>query len=201
MRDYKNIDRYITKLYQDIYPQPEDAGHGDLAMQVITNWCSKLTSAHSVLDVGAGQGFCQPMFESFGMVYEGVALGEDVVIAQGLGRNIKKMDFSFLDYPDNSFDLIFSRHSLEHSPMPILSLMEWNRVSSGFLGIVLPAPEWYTYKGLNHYSVMTMEHIKQLLDRAGWHVIWDEVKELEFEAGKPETLRPHEYWIMSEKKR
>jgi len=201
MRDYKNIDRYITQLYGDIYPQPEDAGHTDLAMQVITNWCSKLTSVHSVLDVGAGQGFCQPMFEHFGLTYEGVALGEDVVIAQELGRNIKKMDFSFLDYPDNSVDLIFSRHSLEHSPLPILSLMEWNRVSSGFLGIVLPAPEWYTYKGLNHYSVMTMDHIKQLLDRAGWHVIWDEVKELEFEAGKTETLRPHEYWIMSEKKR
>jgi len=197
MRDYKNIDRYITKLYQDIYEQPEDAGHTRLAQTVIDFWMSKLTSCTSVLDVGAGQGFCQPMFESWDVKYEGVALGEDVIKAKELGRNVKRMDFSFLDYPDDSFDLVFSRHSLEHSPMPILTLMEWARVSKSWLGLVMPAPEWYTYAGHNHYSVANTPQIENWLHSSGWNIIW---KAIDSQVWDKDETRPHEYWIMAEKK-
>lgn len=201
MRNYQHIDRYITQLYSDIYEQPEDTGHTNLAQRVIDKWMSGMTSCNTVLDVGCGQGFCQAFFERWKVAYEGVAIGNDVVVAQELGRNVKRMDFNFLEYEDNSFDLIFSRHSLEHSPMPLLTLMEWARVSKNWLGIVLPAPEWYGFKGKNHYSVMTMEQIKLLLDRAGWYVIWEDIDSIPFEEGRPETIRPHEYWIMCEKKR
>ena len=201
MRNYEHIDSYINKLYSDIYPQPEDIGHTRLAQKVIDHWCSRMTTCHSVLDVGCGTGFCQPMFERWNIGYTGVALGEDVVIAQGLNRNVAKMDFSFLDYDDNSFDWIFSRHSLEHSPMPLLTLMEWKRVAKNWLGIVLPAPEWYTFAGLNHYSVMNMAQIRNLLDVAGWNVMWDDVHYEMFDKEKPESRTPNEYWLMCEKKR
>jgi SAM-dependent methyltransferase len=198
MRDYKHIDSYINRLYGDIYAQPEDEGHSGLALRVIDHWMSRLTSCHSVLDVGCGEGFCQPMFERWDISYEGVAIGKDVMVAQEKGRNVKKMDFSFLEYPENSFDLIFSRHSLEHSPMPLLTLMEWARVGTNWLGLVLPAPEWYTFRGLNHYSVMNFEQIQVMLDVAGWHVMWKDIDELPNGAG---TLTPHEYWLMCERKR
>lgn len=201
MRDYTHIDGYINKLYGDIYPQPQDAGHTALATKVINHWMSKLTTCHSVLDVGCGEGFCQPMFEKWEVAYTGIAMGDDVLNAQNKGRNVSRMDFSFLDYPDNSFDLIFSRHSLEHSPMPLLTLMEWARVSSSWLGLVLPAPEWYTYKGLNHYSVMEHEQIENLLDVAGWNVIWKDVDSLLFNVKDENSMRPHEYWLMCERKR
>src|SRR5689334_16314971 len=106
MRDYKHIDRYLTTLGGEIYPQPEDVGHTRLAQKVIDHWLSVITSCRSVLDVGCGQGLCQTMFEKWGVKYEGVALCEDVVRAQELGRNVKRMDFSFLEYPDNYVDLI-----------------------------------------------------------------------------------------------
>lgn len=198
MRDYKYIDSYINKLYSDIYAQSEDAGHTGLALRVVDHWMSRMTSCHSVLDVGCGEGFCQPMFERWLVEYEGVAIGKDVMVAQEKGRNVKKMDFSFLEYPDNSFDLIFSRHSLEHSPMPLLTLMEWARVGTNWLGLVLPAPEWYTFKGLNHYSVMNFEQIQVMLDVAGWNVMWKDIDELPNGAGTP---TPHEYWLMAERKR
>ena len=201
MKDYKHIDGYINKLYQDIYEQPEDAGHTRLSQKVIDSWMSRMTTCHSVLDVGCGTGFCQPMFERWGIKYEGVALGMDVVVAQEKGRNVKRMDFSFLEYPDNHVDLIFSRHSLEHSPFPLITLMEWARVAKNWLGIVLPAPEWYTFVGQNHYSVMNMEQIKNLLDVTGWRVLWEDVKFLPRDKEKPDEILPHEYWLMSEKKR
>lgn len=201
MRNYDNFERYITTLYSDIYEQPEDAGHTKLAQKVIDHWASKLTTCHSVLDCGAGQGFCQPMFERWGIGYYGVALGEDVVKAQANNHTVKRMDFSFLDFEDNSFDMIFARHALEHSPFPLLTLMEWHRVARSWLGIVLPAPEWYGYKGLNHYSVMNHDQIENLLDRAGWHVMWNEVDSLPWDKDHPEQVKPHEYWLMCEKKR
>lgn len=199
MRNYDNIDRYINKLYADIYEQPEDVGHLKLAQKVVTHWMSRLTTCHSVLDVGCGQGMCQFMFEQWGTRYEGIALGEDVVKAQELGRNVKRMDFSFLDYPDNSFDLIFARHAWEHSPMPLITAMEWNRVATNWLGVVLPAPEWYGFVGRNHYSVMTMEQAKNLLDVAGWRVVWEDIATLRY--GDETDPRPHEYWLMLEKRR
>ena len=203
MRNYQFIDQYLTALYSDIYEQPEDVGHTQLAKKVIDHWGSRLTACHSVLDCGAGQGFCQPMWERWGMEYYGCAIGEDVIKAQEQGRRVVIADFSFLTgWEDNKVDLIFARHALEHSPMPLLTLMEWHRVARNWLGIVVPAPEWYGYRGQNHYSVMNHEQIENLLDRAGWNIMWNEVDKLPFDASKPdETLRPHEYWYFCEKKR
>lgn len=200
MRNWSRHDQYITKLYKDIYPQPDDSGHTMLARQVIDAWMSKMSSCKSVLDLGCGTGFCQPMFEKWDVQYEGICLGEDYLDAHAHGRNVKRMDFNFLEYEDKSFDLLFSRHSLEHSPMPLLTLMEWHRVARNWLGIILPAPEWYTYTGRNHYSVMNMEQIKNLLNVAGWNVLWDETQKMVWNEGTNES-RVHEYWIMAEKKR
>lgn len=200
MRNWSHIDHYLNKLYSDIYPQPEDPGHTEMSRAVIDRWMSSMTTCHSVLDVGCGTGFCQPLFEKWNVQYEGVCLGDDFVKGLELGRRVTKMDFSFLDYPDGSFDMIFSRHSLEHSPMPLLTLMEWHRVSRNWLGLVLPHPDWYTFAGRNHYSVMNIEQINNILDIAGWAPIWNRVDERLFDERKGET-RHHEFQIMCEKKR
>jgi SAM-dependent methyltransferase len=161
---------------------------------------SKMTTCTSVLDLGCGTGFCQRMFEKWNVSYEGICLGEDFLEAEKQGRNVKKMDFNFLDYRENSFDLLFSRHSLEHSPMPLLTLMEWARVSKNWLGLVLPAPEWYTYGGHNHYSVMNMEQVRNLLDVSGWNILWDE-EGYDVWDRKTGERRVCEYRIMSERRR
>ena len=199
-RDWKHHDQYITKLYGDIYPQPDDSGHTEMARQVIDNWMSKMSTCKSVLDLGCGTGFCQPMFEKWGVTYEGICMGEDFIDAKNNGRNVQPMDFNFLDYTDERFDLLFSRHSLEHSPMPLLTLMEWARVSKNWLGLILPAPEWYTYTGRNHYSVMNWEQIKNLLKVSGWNVMWEHTN-VQVWNEKTQETRPMEYWIMSEKRR
>lgn len=174
MKNYDRIDSYITELYADVYPQPPDAGHSALAQKVIDRWMSRLPECKSVLDLGCGVGFCQPMFEAWGKAYEGICLGEDFIGAQRLGRNVKLMDFNFLEYDDNSFDLCFARHSLEHSFSPLISLMEWRRVSKTWLGLVLPAPEHYLPGGRNHPYVLYKNQWVALFEIAGWNVIWDD---------------------------
>lgn len=162
---------YLKELKSDIYPQPEDSGHFDWAVEAINQWAGWITQCQNVLDVGCGVAFVQPLFEALGIKrYVGVCLGSDFIEADGLGRRVIECDYHDLsDAPP--FDFVFSRHSLEHSPMPLLALMEWHRVCNKFLGLVLPNPDFWGWGGRNHYSVMNEDQAKFLLDRAGFKVV------------------------------
>ena len=173
-RDYQYIDRYLNRLMQDIYPQPSDQGHEEWLCYVLDNWIAKLQHCNTVLDLGCGQGEAQPWFEELGYKYTGVTLGSDYHIAKSSDRNVFHQDFSFLEMPDESFDLMFARHSLEHSPMALLTLMEWYRVGKAFLCLILPQPKYWKWAGRNHYSVMSCSLAKFLLKRAGWGIIWED---------------------------
>jgi len=171
MRDYTNFDKHLDELEKDIYPQPEDLGHTAWATDVIQKFCKGL-GVSNVLDVGCGQGFCQPIFEVRNIHYTGVTLGEeDVKIALESDRNVSKADCTFLPYPDAHFDLIFARHILEHSPMPLVTLMEWNRVSKEYLILVFPAWEYWLVGGQNHYSMLNKEQLWFLFERSGWKLV------------------------------
>lgn len=180
MRDYKKIDSYLDELLCDIYPQPPDPIHTELTREVINAWVSKLHISN-VLDIGCGEGFAQPLFESFGVRYYGVSLGKDWVTGTQSQHNIYREDFSFLSYSDSSFDLIFARHVLEHSPIPLLTLFEWHRVSRQYLCLISPKPSYWKYGGINHYFVLEKPQIEFLLIRSGWNIIWqDHSHEMEF---------------------
>lgn len=170
-RNYSRIDGYLHELSNDVYPQPEDEGHLKMAMDVIDSWKEHIRTCRTVLDVGCGEGFCQPLFESLGTSYTGVSLGDDLAVAWKHNRNVIQADFSFLEFPDNFFDFVFSRHSLEHSPMPLLTLMEWHRVGTKYLGLVLPKPDYWKFGGRNHYFVLSLNQVRVLLARAGWNPI------------------------------
>jgi SAM-dependent methyltransferase len=180
MRNYNHIDKYLDELQKDVYPQPEDDKHIEWASAIISVYADKLHPG-SVLDVGCGMAFVQDIFEGIGFVYEGITLGRDAKNARKLCRNVRYGDFSFLPYKDCSFDVIFSRHSLEHSPMPLLSLFEWHRVSKHDLLLIMPNHEYWKFGGRNHYSVMTRGQIKSLLLRSGWKIIVENDADDEFE--------------------
>jgi ubiquinone/menaquinone biosynthesis C-methylase UbiE len=178
-RNFKHIDNYLTELEDDIYPQPPDAEHTKQAKYVIDNWVDDL-DVESVLDIGCGEAFCQPFFEEYDLEYLGVCLGEDYEIAKEQDRTVIKEDFHFLSLKDESWDLSFVRHSLEHSPMPLLALMEWHRVTRDYLILILPKPRFWLFIGRNHYSVVTGSQARFLLDRVGWQII-EEDNEHEWE--------------------
>lgn len=169
-RKFAQFNEYLKKLAGDIYPQPEDVGHTDFA-QLFLEWALPIVRGTSVLDVGCGQGFCRPMFESKGISWHGVTMGEDYRICKEVGLLVDEMDMSFLDIPDGSYDLIFARHVLEHSPFPILTLMEWRRVARQHLLVVVPTPDYWGFGGRNHYSVYNREQWWAAFGRSGWKVI------------------------------
>ena len=183
-RDYTYFDKYYEELLGDVYAQPTDSGHTKLSNEVIREWIFPLHIS-SVLDVGAGEGDAQTLFEQKGIGYTGIALGADVTKGKKKGHNLVEGDFNFIGY--TGFDLIFSRHSLEHSPFPIITLMEWHRVSNKYLCLVVPNPEHYKYVGRNHYSVANAVQTHWWLRRAGW-------KTEKF------SKTDEEYWFLCEKK-
>ena len=186
MRNYTNFDKYLDELEKDIYPQEADLGHTAWAKDAIHLLCKDIwKDFDTVLDVGCGEGFCQFMFEEQDKHYTGITLGQkDVDIAIERFRNVSKHDCTFLPYPDTNFDLIFARHILEHSPFPLLTLMEWHRVSKKYLVLVFHAWEYWLVGGKNHYSMLTKEQLWFLLDRAGWEVL----EKYDFETSDPRFM-------------
>lgn len=200
LREYSIFNSFLDKLLKDVYPQPPDELHTKWTKQVMDEYVAKLAGVKTVLDVGCGQALAQPMFEALGMQYTGVTLGDDYQIAKDAGRNVINCDFTFLPYEKETFDLVFARHALEHSPTPIPTLMEWRRVSKAFLCLVAPAPMHWGWTGQNHYSVANKEQLNFWVIQSGWGSVWDK-DNIEKDANGKETGAILEHWIMAEKLR
>lgn len=170
MRDYSHLERYIDTLHADVYEQPPDPGHQAAIEEIAEKWLP-MVEAESILDVGCGQGQAFKVLQRYARQVIGVTLGADVKICQVKRLEVYPFDMTFLTFPDEKFDLIFSRHSLEHSPMPLLTLMEWHRVARQWLILVVPKMETFGPGGRNHYYVLLPEQWQVLLTRAGWEVV------------------------------
>lgn len=169
-RDFSQLDAYLAELAADVYPQPPDEIHESLTREVLEAWMPALEERglRTVLDVGCGQGLALPILDKWAKWVAGVTLTADAAIATKRGFAVWERDMTFLAFHDEAFDLIYSRHVLEHSPMPLITLMEWHRVAKDWLILILPKPAFWGYGGRNHYSVMEERAALSLLLRAGW---------------------------------
>lgn len=168
-----NFKKHLAKLREDVYAQPPDPGHTGMALDGFKEYLPEGIS--TVLDMGCGQGFMKPVFEKEGLIWEGVTLGEDFKVCTKKGLKVHEVDFTFLPFLDDSYDLVYARHVLEHSPCPIPTLMEWRRVSKKYLILIAPAPEYWSYQGKNHYSVAPLSQLRWWLMRSGWESIYEYV--------------------------
>jgi SAM-dependent methyltransferase len=139
----------------------------------------------------------------------------DIKICEDKGHTIKKYDLSFIPqsegYYDESVDFIFLRHALEHSPYPIFSLMEYNRILKQFgkIYIEVPQPDCDRKheENLNHYSILGQNQLAALIVRTGFNI--DRFENFEFDlevtnAEFPEKstkLREKFYCIVATKQR
>jgi len=170
-RTYRYFDRYLNDLAGDVYPQPPDPGHQALIEDLVAHWLPGLAGLSSILDVGCGQGQAIGFLRGVTPEVVGVTLGSDVAECARQGLQVYEIDMTFLPFDDGSFSMVFSRHSLEHSPMPLITLMEWRRVSSRYLLLVVPSVWSFGWGGRNHYYVLFPGQWRWLLRRAGWEVV------------------------------
>lgn len=160
----------IADLQNDVYAQPEDPGHKGWGVSAINQLMVYAPEAHSVLDIGCGQGMFRETFINLGRHWVGVTLGPDFAVCLEKGLQVYERDMTNLPFTDETYDLLFARHVLEHSPFPILTLMEWRRVSKKYLLLVAPCPYHWGWIGRNHYSMAPEPQLEWWLARSGWAI-------------------------------
>ena len=158
-RDFSRIDRFLDSLVSDVYPEEPSELHTSITASTIETLHKDgfLKAGQRVLDIGCGQGLALEMFDKIGLKATGLTLGSDAAVCRGKGFDVLEMDQNFMDFPDASFDVLWCRHVLEHSVMPLFTLSEYKRVCKpgGVIYVEVPAPETAARHefGKNHYSV------------------------------------------------
>jgi ubiquinone/menaquinone biosynthesis C-methylase UbiE len=183
MRDYRHIERYLNELQADVYAQPPDDATQSLIAQLAKQWLPHLHGLDSILDVGCAQGQAIPVLEEYCDTVIGVTLGTDAMAASHAGHKVYLADMTFLPFAENEFKLLWCRHVLEHSPMPLITLMEWHRVAKTWCIVAVPSVEKHDYGEASgqHYYVLHKKQWENLFYRSGWHVVWyDDAHDVEY---------------------
>jgi SAM-dependent methyltransferase len=196
------LDLVKLKLYNEwlytahIYDEGPSQFHEDLTTKIVAQYIDPLNLPKDakILDMGCGPGyFLDEMKKREYTDLVGVTLSPgDIKTCEGKGHTIKKYDLSFVPqkdgYYDESVDFIFCRQALEHSPYPIFTLMEYNRLlkQGSKMYVEVPAPDADRRHefNLNHYSVLGINQLVALLVRTGFKV--DKADIFEFDVSVPD---------------
>jgi SAM-dependent methyltransferase len=187
---------FIDKIENETYPEAPSLIHNEITAKMLETLLPQfnILPQSRILDIGCGQGPALDIFRDKGYQEAiGIALNdEDVSVCRQNGHDVRKMDQSFLEFPDDSFDFVWARHVIEHSTFPFFTLAGFARilVPGGILYLEAPAPETSCHHetNLNHYSVLGRGAWTSLLKRCGF-IVRDEVR-FAFTTG----MGPDEYW-------
>jgi ubiquinone/menaquinone biosynthesis C-methylase UbiE len=173
VRDYSRIDKCLDEVALTVYPEPYLEHHEkliDAAMEKLLNG-----NMVDVLDVGFGTGYSLRKFKELGKNVTGISLDDSEIKAMEFqGFNVKKMGMEFIDFPDDSFDLVWCRHTLEHSVMPFIALMEFKRVlrKDGYLYIEVPADSGIHINNINHFSMFSDQVWQAFFGKLSFKLLW-----------------------------
>ena len=213
----KTLDVVKLRFYNEwlytahIHEEGDSQMHASLTKQVVETYIDplELPKDNVILDLGCGPGYFLDAMKERGYTnVTGVTLSPgDQETCINKGHTVKGYDLSFIPqtagWNDESVDFIFLRHALEHSPYPIFSLMEYNRVlkQGSKIYIEVPQPDCDRKHefNLNHYSIMGATQLGALLIRCGFDI--DKFNNLEFDinAPNPETNDASDMVTLTEK--
>ena len=168
---------FLDGIERDAYSEPLSIVHSQVTQVAVRILLGKYCSSGTrILDIGCGQGPALELFRNAGLQAIGVALNEtDVRACQNRGFDAYVMDQSFLAFEDASFDIIWARHVLEHSIMPLYTLHEFYRVlrPGGILYVEVPASDTIARheENPNHYSMLTRRGWEALFVKSGYQIL------------------------------
>ena len=187
--------QFLEKIAAEVYPEAPSALHTQITAKAIEHLFAAYTVAGQalVLDVGCGQGVALQHFVERGCRPVGITLNTtDLEECRRQGYTVAQMDQSFLDFEDNTFDLVWARHIVEHSIFPYYTLTEFARIlkPGGLLYLEVPGAETSCKHELNrnHYSILSHTMWCSLLERSGFTIAEEQTYFLKNEQG------PDEYW-------
>lgn len=177
---------YRELCLSHVYSEPDTNMHMMVMDHMIPKFVSeyKLDSSKKILDIGCGRGYGMQKFSELGCsTVSGLTLSqEDAEAARERGFTVAEEDMSFQSAEDDTYDVLFARHSLEHSPYPLLTLLEFQRIlkPGGLAYIEMPSPQCTrdleSYD--NHYAIMGSRQWRALMIRAGFSTV--DIGELRF---------------------
>lgn len=201
--------KYRELCLSHVYSEPDTSLHQNVMDHMIPKIVDEynLDDSKKIVDIGCGQGYGMLKFAELGCTnISGLTLSkEDADAARDRGFEVAEEDMSFQSADDNTYDMLFARHSLEHSPYPLLTLLEFYRVlkPGGLAYIEMPSPQCSRLleEYDNHYAIMGPRQWTCLMKRAGFERL--DIGELKFGISNKETgdeLGEEVYeWYMLEK--
>ena len=185
---YEKFVKYLTLAQRTIHHEPESPNFHNVLIDRFTEEFFvplDIPKDARILDIGCGSGYWLEKIRALeytnatGITYDDT----DISICDRKGLVTFKSDFSFVDMPSRSVDFIWCRQTIEHSPFPLFTLMEFNRLlKKGALAYIeVPAPDTDRKheENENHYSILGEKMWTQLFMRTGFDAEWTKLFEAE----------------------
>lgn len=174
---------YYDHVLGTVYNEGPSMLHETATKDVIEKFIDPLNVPKDayIVDLGCGPGYFLDNMKQRGYTnITGITLSPaDIDLARSKGHRVERRDLNFLPEADCSVDMLFSRHSLEHSPFPYITLLEYNRVlkPNGILYVEVPAPDCdrrHEYNK-NHFSILGKQMWLSLFERTGFAGTWSDL--------------------------
>lgn len=180
MRHWDQIDGHYQRLLNNVNRELASPHHTNAAQEAVRDFCVGL-DFESVVELGCATGPVLEAMKKMGKKTLGVTLKDEPN-----NNRVTRQDMHFTNIPDHDFDMVVARHVLEHSPMPLLLLMEMHRITKRYALVILPTPTMRmitTWK--DHYFVLPKAQWEKLFAIAGFEVVkFKTAKYLEYEKDK-----------------
>jgi len=170
--------KYQDQITANNYINRKTDCHFSLAFEKII---LPLIKGKRVLDVGPGDGKYLEFFNNFNNESVGVDVSiPNIMHMKERGLNVVSADLNEkLPFNDETFDVVFMSHVLEHLDSPINSLRDTYRIlkEGGILVICLPVykslisllrSDHYFKKHSTHLYVLDIDSVKRLLQKTGF---------------------------------
>lgn len=139
---------------------PQTQAHTVAAHECLDDWLPLCGAPGTFLDVGCGTAWLRDYATAHGWQYTGLGLQDDADI---------QADMHFANL--GAYDLVWCRHMVEHSPMPILACHKLHQFTKpgGFCIVITPQPP-SNADYPDHFSVMSRSAWVSLFYRVGFTI-------------------------------